>query len=310
MEQKTIDVGLSADEIMRSQLILATRECLPDIAKNNWFKLKCSVEISGNLGSNDRYFSTHYIKIIADIPDYYLDEDYYLEEDPEDAPFEFAKSNFGNLQQFNEKLYEFLNGYEIGSIRIIQFNTVEGWYYEDEEEMQEMLSVADGESQEFYNIIHYFCPAEVKNELWQGLFQHQESNFFEVDHRGKILYQASTSPYEKLAGTTENIWHISFCGIDKLFRGYDLGVKALLQFFEIFGCSSDIIACVPYPPSDEAEEYNGHPEESQKSKKAKRSPEKTALLLRRYWLKLGLRFFNEKYNILWGSKAEVDSRFW
>ena len=249
------------------------------VSKNNHFYLDVNVKTS-LIHDSDRCYLTYDIKIqVSDLE--------YLREVWDEIETE---------QEYQE-LDKFIENNPIGNLKVIRYNA-SPYVYDDEDGIIDLLNYTDGVDFNLGRVPLYFTPPELRLAYSKGLMvlasEPRFSQIYELDCRGEIIPDSfkDFSPSNFIEGNY--IWYIDNCKINHIYRGYNLGLKAISKFVETFVQGGDIVTTVPSP-------IDG----SNIDQRKERDWDKTSELLRRYWRKLGLRFYCPHSNILWGYAESV-----
>ena len=243
------------------------------VAKHNHFYLDVNVKTSLDPNS-DRCYLTYNIKIqVSDL--------------------EFLPELWDGIETEAEyqELEEFIETHPIGTLKVIRYNA-SPFVYDDQDGIINLLNHTDGVDFNLGRVPLYFTPPELRLAYSKGLMvlpsEPRFSQIYELERRGEIIPDSfkDFSPSEFIEGHW--IWYLDYCTINHEYRGYNLGLKAIAKFVETFVHCGDVVATVPSPLSA-----------SNIDQRKERNWEKTSELLRRYWRKLGLRFYCPHSNVLW-----------
>lgn len=191
-----------------------------------------------------------------------------------------------------EEMERFIEKNPLGKLRIISYNA-EPLTQEYIDPEVGFLSDTDGIDRNLGRVPLYFASTEAKEEYFSK--EVSETETFEINRKDQLGSQMTASPNQILEDNmVQRIWHIDNCEIGHAYRGHNLGPKAIAKFLEAFCQGNDVVTAIPMPPKADNIDQ-----------RKQRSVEKTADFLRKYWLKLGFKYFSPKPNILWGFAESI-----
>ena len=177
-----------------------------------------------------------------------------------------------------EKVREIEKNSPIGSMEIYRYNAQNLTYYDNEVAALELLEYTDGESENLGRVPLYFAPEKIRKlhygSLSISILPEEDFVSHEIDRRGRIKAKEAYPANEYIdMHNTDWIWHVNSIFINKEFRGYDFGVKAIAKFARLFCKDNDVVSAIPHPIE----------KDSPKGRSVGREIE----LLRTYWCRAG-----------------------
>lgn len=266
----------------KTKKIAFTIKKLPHwIARFDAFELDIGIKIRND--ESDRYYQIYEVKILPpkDIEGLY--DSYCGEYDLDSYEEEMSEDKY-------QKLTEYCQSKAIGTMRIVRYAA-----YHYEKNAGSLIAYTDGEDENLGRVPLYFADWETRQQ--QCLGRAEDIKLYKLNNKGEIkpgnLIQGEDPASLIELNYVTQIWHIDNCTIEKDYRGYDLGIKAISRFLKIFALGTDAVSTIPMPP--DAKKID---------QRAKRDVQKTSSLLRKYWQKLKLNYYSPDQNILWGYVEE------